>query len=200
MSQLLVDRQEVVVCLLHRLFALGKRHRGTTFGVGHQQCPCLIDPIAPLSDIIALQTAAGLVLTVLFHQLTLAAHRLLTVLPGVIEIRQIDTHTDGCTSDTDGSGLGKAKQLFLLNRLYQPRNHKEEDDEQIIIGHLHMVGIDFKGCENRRQQQSPQIAPLIGQHQTCNHRRQIGQCPYLPDMAGCDDNQEIGGEGPDDGT
>ena len=118
----------------------------------------------------------------------------------MIEVRQVDTYTDGCTSDTDGSGLGKSNQLFLLDRLHQPRNHKEKDDEQIIIGHLHVVGVDLKGCENRREQQSPEIAPLIRQHQSRNHRRQIGQCPYLPDMAGGDDNQEIGGEGPDDGT
>ena len=153
-----------------------------------------------MGNIIALQTAASLVLTVLLHQLTLTAHRLLTILPGVIEVRQVDTYTDGCTSDADGCGLGKAHQLFLLDRLHKPGDHKEEDDEQIIIGHLHMVGVDLKGREDCREQQPPEIAPLIGQCDTCNHRWQIGQRPYLPDMSGCDDNQEIGGEGPDDGA
>ena len=196
----MIDTLIVGVGFLHRRLTLAEWHRRAAFSVRNQQRPGLIDTIAPLRDIIALQTAAGLVLTVLFHQLALATHRLLAVLPGVIQIRQIDTHTDGCTNDTYGCGLDKAHQLFLLDGLYKPCNNQEQDDEQIIIGHLHMICIDLKGRKDSREQQTPQIASLIGEHHTCYHRWQIGQCPYLPDMSGCDDNEEIGGEGPDDGT
>ena len=63
-----------------------------------------------------------------------------------------------------------------------------------------MVGVDLEGREHRREQQSPQVFPLIGEYDTRDHRRQIGQCPHLPDMSCSNDNKEIGGEGPDDGT
>ena len=72
--------------MLHGRLVHAQRHRGTTLRVRNQQGPCLVDAIAPLSDIVALQTAAGLVGTVLLHQFTLATHRLLTILPGVIEV------------------------------------------------------------------------------------------------------------------
>ena len=80
----------------------------------------------------------------------------------MIEVRQVDTHTDGGTSDADACGLDKAHQLFLLDGFHEPRDNQEQDDEQIVIGHLHVVGIDLKGRENCREQQAPQIASLIG--------------------------------------
>ena len=153
-----------------------------------------------MGDIIAFQTTVGLVLTVLFHQFTLATHRLLAVLPGVIEVREIDTNANGCTSNAYPCGLDKAHQLFLLDCLYEPGDDEEKDDEQIIIGHLHVVGIDLKSREDSREQQAPKVFAPIGEHHTSNHRRQVSQCPYLPDMTCCNDDEEIGGEGPDDGT
>ena len=87
---------------------------------------------------------------------------------------------------------------MLADGLYQPGDDHEQDDKQIIIGHLHMVRVDLKGREDSRDQQSPQVSSPIGQYHTGNHRRQIGQCPDLPDMSGGDDNQEIGRERPDD--
>ena len=63
-----------------------------------------------------------------------------------------------------------------------------------------MVRVNLEGREHGRQHQSPQVFPPIGQYQSGNHRRQIGQSPHLPDMSGGDDDQEIGREGPDDRT
>ena len=59
-----------------------------------------------------------------------------------------------------------------------------------------MVGVDLKSRKHRCQQQSPQVLALISQHDTRNHWRQIGQGPHLPDVAGGNDNQEIGGKRP----
>ena len=81
--------------------------------------------------------------------------------------------------------------------IHQPGDKEEEDDEQIIVGHLHVVRIDLEGREDGCQQQSPQVFPAIGQHKSCNHRWQIGQCPDFPDVSCCNNDQEIGRERPD---
>ena len=63
-----------------------------------------------------------------------------------------------------------------------------------------MVRIDLKRREDSRQQQAPKVFPAIGQHQTCNQRWQIGQCPHLPDVSCGDNDEEIGGESPKNRT
>ena len=63
-----------------------------------------------------------------------------------------------------------------------------------------MVGIDLEGSEDGGHDEAPQIFPSVGQHDTGYHRGQISQCPYLPDVPRCNDDEEVGGEGPDDGA
>ena len=178
--------------MLHRRLTHAHRHRSTTLCIGNQQCPRLVDTITPLRDIVTIETAARLVGTILLHQLTLAAHRLLTVFPCVIEIRQVDAKADRGTDHTHRSSLQETGHLLLLHSFHQPGNHQCQDDEQVVVGHLHMVGVDLKSGKHRRQEQAPQILTPVGQYQTGNQRWQVGQGPYLPDMTGSDDNQEIG--------
>ena len=116
----------------------------------------------------------------------------------MIEVGEVDAQTDDTTQHTDRCRLRKAFQFMFADGIHQPGNDEEEDDEQIIIGHLHVVRIDLKRREDSRHQQSPKVFPAIGQHQACNHRRQVGQCPHLPDVSCGDDDEEIGGEGPED--
>ena len=118
----------------------------------------------------------------------------------MVEVRQVDTHTDGRSRQTDSRRLHEAHHLLLPDGIHQPGDHHEEDDKQIVIGHLHVVGVDLKGRKHRREQQSPQIFAPISQHDTRNHWGQISQCPHLPDVACSNDNQEIGRESPDDTT
>ena len=118
----------------------------------------------------------------------------------MIKVREINAHTDGSTDKTNGSSLQEPCHLFLLDGLYEPGYHHRDDDKQIIIGHLYVVRIDLKGCKDGCQQQSPEIFPPISQYQTSYHRWQIGQCPHLPDMASSNDDEEIGGESPDNGA
>ena len=151
-----------------------------------------------MGDIVALQSATGLIGIIGLHQFTLATHRLLTVLPCVVEVRQIDAYTDGSTRDTDSRSLQETGHLLLTDSLHEPSYHHEQNDKQIIIGHLYMVCIDLKSREYSCQQQSPQVLSPIGQYDTRNHRRQISQGPHLPDMACGNNNKEIGGESPDD--
>ena len=115
----------------------------------------------------------------------------------MIEVRQIDAHADGSTNGTNGDSLPKPRQLMFADGIHQPGYNQEEYDEQIIIGHLHVVRIDLKGREHSRQQQAPQVFPPKGKHDTGNERRQISQGPHLPYMTCGNNNQEIGREGPD---
>ena len=178
--------------MLHGGLVHAQGHRGTAFRVRDEQRPCLIDTIAPLRDIVTVEPAARLVGTILLHQLTLAAHRLLTVFPCVIEIRQVDAKANRGTDHTHRSSLQETGHLLLLHSFHQPGYYQCQDDEQVVVGHLHMVGVDLKSGKHRCQEQAPQILTPVGQYQTGNQRRQVGQGPYLPDMTGSDDNQEIG--------
>ncbi len=82
--------QLLVYLFIHRIgfllygLVVYHRHRRTTLGVRHQQRPCLVYSVAPLCDIVAIQTAIGLIGRVLLHQLALASHRLVLILPRMV--------------------------------------------------------------------------------------------------------------------
>ena len=172
----------------------------TALGIRNQQRPRLINSVAPLRDIVAVQSAVRLVLSILFHQLALAAHRLLAVLPSMIQVRQVQRDGNGCSSQTCCSSLRQMLVLFLSQAVDAKCNDHSQDDEQVIVGHLHVVGQHFKGTEDCCYQQAPEVFAPKSQHNTGNHRRQIGQCHHLPDMSSGNDDEEVAGERPDDGT
>ena len=116
----------------------------------------------------------------------------------MIEVGEVDAHTDDTTQRTDCRCLRKTFEFVLADGIHQPGDDEEEDDEQIIIGHLHVVRVDLECREDCRQQQSPEVFPAIGQHQSCDQRWQISQCPHLPDVSCGNDDEEIGGKGPED--
>ena len=118
----------------------------------------------------------------------------------MVKIGKIQHDAYQRTYHTDSSGFQEMRHLLLADSLHKIGNDHKEDGEQEIVGHLHMVGIDLKGSEDSRHQQSPQVFAAVSQHHTRNHRRQIGQGPHFPDMSGCNDDKEIAGESPYDGT
>ena len=67
LAYLLVDADVVVVGVLHRRLVHHQRLRGTALDVGYEERPGLADAIRPLGDIVALQSARGLVGVILFH-------------------------------------------------------------------------------------------------------------------------------------
>ena len=184
--------------MLHGCGVHGQWHRGTALGVGHQQRPRLADAIAPLRDVVAVQSTAGLVGRVLLHQLALTTHRLLPILPRVVQVAQVDGHTNQTAHYAGCRSLRKVEVAARAHGVGQPGKYHEHDDEQVVIGHLHVVGIDLEGRKDGRHNQSPQVFPSVGQHDARNQRRQIGQRPHLPDVASGNDNQEVGRERPDD--
>ena len=110
----------------------------------------------------------------------------------MIQVGEVERDTDEGTHDTYRSRLAEAGEFPLLDGIYQEGNHHEENDEEIIIGHLHVVGIHLESREDGSEEQTFQILTPISQYHTRNHRRQIGQSPYLPDMTCCNDNKEVG--------
>ena len=136
------------VALLHGLLLAAELDLvGTALGVRDEQRPGLVDAVAPLGDIVAVETAVGLVLAVRLHQFALAAHRLLAVLPGVVEVRQIDQQADERTRSTGCGGLAELGELLLAQRINQVGHHHGQHNEQIVIGHLHVVGKYLHGGE-----------------------------------------------------
>ena len=118
----------------------------------------------------------------------------------MIEVAEIQADTDGCTHDAHRRSLAKASHLLLLDGIDQEGDDHEEDDEEVIVCHLHVVGVHLEGSENRRYEQAPQIFTSISQHDTRNHRREISQSHHLPNMSCSNDDKEIGGECPNDGA
>ena len=149
-----------------------------------------------MGDIVAIQSAAGLIGCVRLHQLALATHGFLTVLPRVVEVRQVDAQADESAYDAHTRRLGKVDELLLLYGFHQPGNDQQHNGYQVVVGHLHVVGMYLKRREQGCHDESPQVPAPVGQYQTADEGRQIGQCPHLPDVAGGNDNEEIGREGP----
>ena len=82
----------------------------------------------------------------------------------------------------------------------QPCDDHEQDDEQIVVSHLYVIGIHFESREDSRNQKTPQIFAPIGQNKAANHRRQIRKGHHSPKVSGGNDDEEVTGERPDDGA
>ena len=202
LSYLLIQRQVVRVGFLHGLFVARQGHRGAALGIRNEQRPCLADAVGPLRDVVALQSARRLVARVGLHQFALATHGLLRILPRMIEVGNVYQNTYGTGSQTHRRGLYDVLPAGGLGiaagqALNDERHHHHRYREQIIVGHLHVVGLHLKGGEEGREDESPQVFSSVGQHDAGNHRRQVGQRPHLPDVAGRNDDEEITAEGPD---
>src|SRR3712207_3054981 len=171
-------------------------NRRSTLRIGHQERPCLVYSVTPLGNIVTVQSTVCLNSGVLLDQLTLASHALLTVLPRVIKIGKIDANAQSGGGGTHSHGLPKLLHLLLSYSRIEVSQHHEEDDKQVIIGHLHMVGMYFKSRENSSDDKSGYQLASESQHDACYHRWQIGQRHYFPYMSGRYNNKEIAGESP----
>ena len=200
---MLVDTstREVGLGLLHRGLVGCQRHGGTAFRIRDQQGERLRDAVAPLSDIAALQAAVGLVVLLSFlHQLALAAHRVLGILICVIEVRCVQAD---CYHRGDGDGGGGFQQMagFALTKAL---NGECSEHQQLwyqeVIRHLHMVAVNLKRGKKGGDNEAPQVFAFEAHHHSGYRRRDISQGDGLPEVAGGDDDEEIAGERPNDGT
>ena len=122
-----------------------KGERSATLGVRDEERPCLVDAVAPLRYIVAVETARCLVCRIFLHQFALATHRLLAILPCVVEVTQVYADAYRGTCHAHAKRLAEACHLTVAHGLNEIGDDHEEDDEEIIIGHLHMVGFHLKG-------------------------------------------------------
>ena len=118
----------------------------------------------------------------------------------MVEIRYVDTDTDGTTRQTCSCSLYEMLVLFLEYSFDAEGNNHGQDDEQVVVSHLYVVGQHFQRCKNRRNQHAPQVFTPIGQHHTGNHWRQVGQRHHLPDMSCGNNDKEVAAERPYHGT
>ncbi len=196
LAQLLVNVIELPVGLLHRRLALRQRDGSSALCIRHKQRPRLVYAVAPLRYVVALQSAAGLVGGVFLHQFALAAHRLLAVFPCVVKVAGIERQTDQSTCNARERCLQEMCRLPFADGVNKEGDDHKEHDEQIIICHLHMVGVDFECREKACQEEALQIFPPVGKHYAAYHRRKICQRHHFPQVAGGNDYQKIAGECP----
>ena len=114
----------------------------------------------------------------------------------MVEIAQVHTYSYKCGGSTCCRCLRKTLHLLVADSLNEVRYNHEEYDEQIVIGHLDVVGVDLEGCEYRCHYEAPQITTFISQNDTGNHRRKIRQSHHLPQVTGSNDDKEIARECP----
>ena len=118
----------------------------------------------------------------------------------MIQVRYIDAYADDCCSGTYAEGFQQMYILTLTQGINAECYHHSQDDEEVVVGHLHMVSADLQGSEECRDHQCRQIALSERQHNTTDQWRQIGQGDDFPDMSGSNDDEEIAGECPNNCT
>ena len=114
----------------------------------------------------------------------------------MIQVRHIDTDTNGSTSQTYTCCLQHMLPLFLSCTFDDKCNKHRQYNKQIVISHLHMIGKDLQCGEECRDKQSPGVLTPECQHHTGYHGRKVCQGDYLPYMSSSNDNKEIAAESP----
>ncbi len=71
----------------------------------------------------------------------------------MIEVGEVQTDADGRTNRTDGRGFQHmlpATSLFVADSLNDKGDDHCEDNKQIVVGHLYVVGQHLQGREQCR--------------------------------------------------
>ena len=87
-------------------------------------------------------------------------------------------------------------EALLTYGINEVSYYDEQYNKEVVIGHLHMVGIDLKCREDTRYGKSCKVFPPVGKQYTCYHRWQIGEGHHFPYMTCCYDDEEIAAESP----
>ena len=81
----------------------------------------------------------------------------------MIQIGNVGSNAQYCTQSTHCCGFGKVRHTLLPDGIHEETYYKEEDDKEVIVGHLHVIGIDFEGREYARNYQSCKVFSSISQ-------------------------------------
>ena len=132
------------------------------------------------------------------YQLALAAHGFLAVRIGVIEVGKVGGHTDKGGNQQYGACLEESGKRLVAPRVFKVCSCDEQDDEQEVVGHLHMVGHDLQGDEEGCEYAACQQLAPVGEHDARYCGRDVGKGDELPDVSRRNQNEEVGREGPHD--
>ena len=195
---MLIEGTVLILGFGHGGLTLRDRHRSTALRIGHQQGPCLPDAIAPCRYVGALQPTIRLVgrILCLLCQLALAAHRLLAVLIGVVEVGDIDTQAQQTTDEGRQAAFQPAFHLLLAYRIHQIGYCHQQHNRQEVIGHLQVIREDLQGREDTRYGNTSHILTSVAKHHTGYCGRNEAQSEQFPDVAGGYNDKVIAGEGP----
>ena len=114
----------------------------------------------------------------------------------MVEVGEVDYHAQHRRHRAYSRSLGETRHLLLVQSLYEIGYDHEQHDEQIVVSHLHVVGLNLERREQTREHEAPHILAAVGEHDARNHRRQISQRNHLPDVSGGDDDEEVAAESP----
>ena len=191
---------EVVVAFeVFDAFAVHNALRTAAFEVGHEEGERLVHAIAPLRDVVALQSAGGRFAIGglrLRGEFSLSTHRLFGVFPRVVEVGEVDERTEQSAHHHSGSGFAPMAQRSLSHCVNAIGHDDEEHREEEIVGHLDVVAQHLQGGEQPRDNQSPEVFAAIGEHQSGDGGRDEGEGIDLPNVSCRDDNQKVGRERP----
>ena len=113
LTELLIYIYVIIVSLLHSHLTARKRYRSAALGIRDEQGERLVDTIAPLSDIVAVETATCLISRISLNEFALSTHRLLAILPCVIEVGYIHHHSYQCSGSRHTRSLEEMVHLVL---------------------------------------------------------------------------------------
>ena len=114
----------------------------------------------------------------------------------MVEVREVHTDTNKGSCRTNGGSLKEMLHLLIPQCVHKESDNHEKDEEEVVVRHLHVVSIDLKGSEHRRNDKAPKVLTPVCQNYSGNHRRQISQRHYFPQVTGGNDDEEVTGESP----
>ena len=193
---------ELVVALeVFHSFAVNDGGGAAALVVGDEERERFVHAVAPRRDIVAVQAVGGFLRVLLGSgQFGLAAHRLLGIFIGVVDVGQVGRHAEHAGQGCHERSLEPVAPFPLDARLHAVGEHEEEHHEEEIVGHLQVVAHDLERREEGGHCPTPQVFPAVAEHEASDGRGNEGQGHHLPEVARSDDNQEVRRESPDDGT
>ena len=185
----------------HRFHAghVDDARRAAALIAGHEEREGFVDAVAPSGDVAAVEAVGRLFFLHAARrngEFALAAHGFLGVSVGVVEVRQIGRHAEQSCHECHGRALQEGGQRAAHKGIDAVAKHEETDDEEEIIGHLHVVAQHLESGEECRDGRAAPIFPPHAEHHAADGGRNESEREGFPQVAGRDDDEEIGGKSP----
>ena len=180
----------------HRLHAghVDDARRAAALIAWHEEREGFIDAVTPGGDVTAVEAVGRLFFLCAARrdgEFALAAHGFLGVRVGVVEVRQIGRHAEQSCHECHGRALEEGGQCVAHEGIDAVEKHEEADDEEEIIGHLHVVAQHLESGEECRDGRAAPIFSPHAEHHAADGGRYEGEREGFPQVSGGDDDEEI---------